>query len=86
MPPSRHRHPSPSGPTTRPKNYIYNVDAIVPFSYGPAHCVGKFLALLEMKTLVCYMVQKLDMGLNGGLMIRALFMRGCFLVVVKQRV
>ena len=42
------------------------MDAFVPFSYGPANCVGKFLALQEMRIVVCYVVQKLDMRFADG--------------------
>jgi len=51
---------------TRPKDFVHNMDAFLPFSYGPANCVGKFLAVAEMKAVVCYMMQKLDMKFSEG--------------------
>ena len=45
---------------------MHNPDAFAPFSYGPANCVGKFLALQEMKTVICHMMQKLDVRFAEG--------------------
>ena len=33
----------------------------LPFSLGPMNCVGKALALQEMRMLVCALIQKFDM-------------------------
>ena len=41
--------------------------AFFPFSYGPANCVGKNLAMLEMRMLLCACVQQLDFELAGDL-------------------
>jgi cytochrome P450 len=70
------------------------MDAFTPFSYGPANCVGKFLALQEMKTVVCHMIQKLDMRFADGYDARrwfedleeqAIFMKGSLPVVIARR-
>jgi len=53
-------------PLTRPKDFVHNVDAFTPFSYGPANCVGKFLALQEIRTLVCHTMQRLEMRFVDG--------------------
>jgi cytochrome P450 len=43
-----------------PSNEKFALDtrAFNPFSYGPANCVGKNLALLEMRVVICFIVQK----------------------------
>jgi cytochrome P450 len=56
----------PPPPLSRPEGFIHNMDAFVPFSHGPANCVGQHLALQEMKTLVCYTMQKVDMRFADG--------------------
>lgn len=35
--------------------------AFIPFSYGPANCAGKNLALVEMRMVVTLLVQRFDM-------------------------
>ncbi|KAI9462029.1 high nitrogen upregulated cytochrome P450 monooxygenase 2 [Russula earlei] len=36
----------------------HNVTAFIPFSYGPTMCVGKNLALMEMRMVLCWMLQR----------------------------
>ena len=36
----------------------HNTAAFIPFSYGPAGCVGKNLALMEMRMLVCWVLRR----------------------------
>ena len=45
-----------------------NVSAFIPFSFGPANCAGKNLAMLEMRCVICALMQKFDMkfGVNGN--------------------
>ena len=40
---------------------IHNEDAFIPFSYGPMNCVGKNLALQEMRVVVCDIMQSFHM-------------------------
>lgn len=47
--------------------FVHNIQAFVPFSYGPASCVGKNLAMLEMRMLLCACIQQLDFQLTGDL-------------------
>lgn len=37
----------------------HNVNAFIPFSFGPSNCVGKNLALQEMRMVITFLVQKL---------------------------
>ncbi|KII88389.1 hypothetical protein PLICRDRAFT_54227 [Plicaturopsis crispa FD-325 SS-3] len=39
---------------------IHNAAAFVPFSAGPAGCAGKNLALMEIRSIVCFIMQKFD--------------------------
>lgn len=39
---------------------IHNPSAFIPFSFGPSNCVGKNLALLEMRMVLCYCIQELE--------------------------
>lgn len=48
------------------KTLVHNPNAFIPFSFGPANCVGKNMALLEMKILVCHLVQRLNLRLADG--------------------
>ena len=45
---------------------VHNVDAFIPFSLGQNNCVGKNLALLEMRMLICHFMQKLEVRLADG--------------------
>ncbi|KAF8640282.1 hypothetical protein AX16_010177 [Volvariella volvacea WC 439] len=41
-------------------------DAFIPFSTGPMNCVGKNLAVMEMRMMVCLMLKTFDMQLEKG--------------------
>lgn len=43
--------------------FVHNRNAYVPFSFGPANCVGKNMALLEMRIVICHLMQRLDLRL-----------------------
>ncbi|KAI0761271.1 high nitrogen upregulated cytochrome P450 monooxygenase 2 [Trametes elegans] len=46
--------------------FVHNAAAFLPFSYGPMNCVGKQLAMQEMRTVVCAVVQKFELELRKG--------------------
>lgn len=46
--------------------FVHNRNAYVPFSFGPANCVGKNMALLEMRIVICHLMQCLDLRLADG--------------------
>lgn len=50
----------------RPSDFTHNVSAFTPFSVGPANCVGKQLALQEMKTVVCSVLQRVSLRFAEG--------------------
>lgn len=41
-------------------------DAFAPFSLGPNSCVGKQLALMELRTVVAYLVTAFDVKFAPG--------------------
>ncbi|KAF7791503.1 hypothetical protein EIP86_002519 [Pleurotus ostreatoroseus] len=47
-------------------SFIHSPGAFVPFSHGPANCVGKALAMHEMRTVVCHVVQRLRLAFAPG--------------------
>ena len=40
--------------------------AYIPFSYGPGNCVGKSLALLELRYVVTVLVRRFDFAFERG--------------------
>ena len=44
----------------------HNLDAFVPFSHGAANCVGKSLAMQEMRVFVTCVVHELDLRFADG--------------------
>ncbi|KAG6902334.1 hypothetical protein C0995_001371 [Termitomyces sp. Mi166 len=45
---------------------IHNPDAFIPFSYGPADCVGKQFAWQELRAVVCAVLQRFDLQFAKG--------------------
>lgn len=45
---------------------VLNQSAFIPFSYGPANCVGKTLAWQEMMTIVSLLIQKFELRFAQG--------------------
>ena len=45
---------------------ITNTSAFIPFSMGHANCVGKNLALAEIRVVVALLIQKFDMRFVAG--------------------
>ena len=43
--------------------YAHNEAAFMPFSIGPMNCVGKALAMQEMRTVMCAIVQRIRLRL-----------------------
>lgn len=46
--------------------FVHETSAFVPFSFGPAACVGKPLALLELRMTTVYLVRDLDLKFAPG--------------------
>ena len=49
-----------------PTGFTHNPNALLVFSHGPANCVGKNLALLEMRMVICGIMQKFDLKFEDG--------------------
>jgi cytochrome P450 len=73
---------------------VHNQAAFIPFSFGPAICVGKNLAYQEMRMTVAYLVRRFEFAFvpgwdkeNWEANIRDLFvtMRGPLMITVKER-
>jgi len=46
--------------------FVHEISAFIPFSFGPAACVGKPLALLELRMTTAYLVRDLDLKFEPG--------------------
>ncbi|KAK7692347.1 hypothetical protein QCA50_003972 [Cerrena zonata] len=49
------------GDVPAPKGFKHNPAAFTPFSFGPYNCVGKNLAMQEMRSLVCALMQQVEL-------------------------
>ncbi len=47
-------------------DFLTNPDAFIPFSFGPANCAGKNLALIEMRMVIALLMQRYDMRFAEG--------------------
>ena len=56
----------PGHDTTRAEEFVHNEDAFIPFAHGPWNCVGRGLALQEMRTVVCALIQRFEFKLREG--------------------
>ncbi|EKM51676.1 uncharacterized protein PHACADRAFT_212308 [Phanerochaete carnosa HHB-10118-sp] len=54
------------GLQTHKEEIVHNPNAWVPFSFGPSNCVGKNLAMQEMRILVCHLVQRFNFRFEDG--------------------
>ncbi|KAG5640790.1 hypothetical protein DXG03_007187 [Asterophora parasitica] len=48
------------------ENVVLNTNAFVPFSVGPSNCVGKNLAWMEMRMVVCLLIQAFEVRFAEG--------------------
>lgn len=48
------------------EGFVHNTGAFIPFSYGPANCVGRHLARLEIKMLLVLLLSKFDVEFVEG--------------------
>ncbi|THH32413.1 hypothetical protein EUX98_g1775 [Antrodiella citrinella] len=46
--------------------FIHNANAFIPFSFGPSNCVGKNLAMKEMKMVLCHLLQQVNIRFAEG--------------------
>jgi len=65
------RYFSPSPDRFMPERWIDpslapNTTAFIPFSYGPANCVGRNLARQEISMVVCLLLSRLEMRFSSG--------------------
>ena len=55
-----------AGLQAAPETLTHNPNAFIPFSFGPWNCVGKNLAMLELKCVTTHMVQRLSLRFQDG--------------------
>jgi len=48
------------------RTFVHNQEAFIPFSFGPSICVGKNLALQEMRMTTCLIMQRLELRFAQG--------------------
>ncbi|KAI1786948.1 high nitrogen upregulated cytochrome P450 monooxygenase 2 [Ganoderma leucocontextum] len=46
--------------------FVHNEEGFIPFSHGPMNCVGKGLAMQQMRSVVCALVQRFRVRLEEG--------------------
>lgn len=56
----------PTGEVITKDKLIHNRNVFVPFSYGLRTCVGKNIAWLEMRAILCALVQKFEITKDPG--------------------
>jgi len=59
--PNRWLIDNPEGP-----NFILDLAAFIPFSFGPANCAGKSLAILELRYMTTMLVRQFDLSFADG--------------------
>jgi cytochrome P450 len=47
-------------------DFVHNTAAFIPFSYGPANCVGKALGMIELRMVACHLIQRFEMQFPKG--------------------
>lgn len=45
---------------------VRNKEAFAPFSTGPYNCIGKNVALMELRTLTAHLIRQFDVALAPG--------------------
>lgn len=49
-----------SEPDSTSVHFVHDTSAYIPFSYGPANCAGKALALAEIRSVTALLLQRFD--------------------------
>lgn len=63
--PDRWLTPSKNGKDSQAPEFLTTKDAFIPFSYGPANCAGKSLALTEMRAVITLLLKRFDLGFES---------------------
>lgn len=63
--PDRWLAPSKDGKDSQVPEFLTTRDAFIPFSYGPANCAGKSLALTEMRAVIALLLKRFDLGFES---------------------
>lgn len=46
--------------------FVHDLSAYIPFSYGPANCAGKMLALSEIRSITALLLQRFEIKFEPG--------------------
>jgi len=49
-----------------PAGFVHNTTGFIPFSFGPGNCVGKPLAMLELRTTILNIMHKVEMKFTAS--------------------
>ena len=49
-----------------PRVEAHDLSAFIPFSFGPANCAGKMLALAEIRVVTALLLQRFDFAFEKG--------------------
>ena len=55
-----------AGMLAPPDYFVHDERAFIPFSFGPSNCVGKGLALQQMRSTVVHVMARLEMRFADG--------------------
>ena len=47
-------------------DFVHNTTAFIPFSFGPANCIGKYLAYRTMRVVIVSVIRKYDFSFADG--------------------
>lgn len=57
-------------PTSYPSDLkpplVHNLNSFMPFSFGPSNCVGKTLAMKELRMVLCHLIQQVECRFAEG--------------------
>ena len=57
---------APTEQTIPASALVHNRNAFIPFSFGPANCVGKNLAMMELRGVTCAFMHRFDLTQAKG--------------------
>ncbi len=63
---SQESYTLPSGEIIPPSNVVNTKGVFLPFSIGSQNCVGKSVAMMEMRAILCAIVQQFDVKSGKG--------------------
>jgi cytochrome P450 len=56
----------PAGASAQTDPVVLDPSTFIPFSTGPTSCAGKNLALMELRAVACFVLQRFDVNVANG--------------------